>query len=170
MNFAPKVGPVVAELLSGIAALLIMYLAIQGPTFSWIDSLSSGAIAVLVLIAWILGTFFDLIRNHLEWIWDSKHFTPEELNWSFFFRGDAARLANLEHYFWSFYMLDADMAIAILLSVSSSPLIALRLRRVPIPGYMCFIWLLLLLAALLFANDARRLRYEIKALLHAESR
>jgi len=168
MDLTPKVGPLVAELLSGVAALLIFYCDFYGLSFKAIDELTSGAIVVLVLIAWILGTFFDLIRNLLEWVWDSPRFTSHELNWAFFFRGDQTRLANLEHYFWSFYLLDADMAIAILLSLMASPCIVFASAGA-ICGNNRLIWsLLLVVPALMFANDARLLRREIKALLDAE--
>jgi hypothetical protein len=113
MNLGPKIGPLVAELLSGIIALLIIYIAIHGLTFAGIDELSNGAIVVLGFLSWILGTFFDVLRNLLEWLWDRRY----PLNWAFFFRGDQGRLENLEHYFWSFYILDADVAISILFSV-----------------------------------------------------
>jgi hypothetical protein len=70
----------------------------------------------------------------------------------------------LEHYFWSFYLLDADMAIAILLSLMATPCI-LFAKVGPVPWYMWMIWSLLLVVALLFASDARLLRLEIKARL-----
>src|SRR6266478_5461756 len=70
-------------------------------------------IVVFILLAWILGTFFDLIRNLFENVWDCHWLTNCELNWPFFFHGDEKKLANLEHYFWSFYILDADMVVAI---------------------------------------------------------
>ena len=167
MNFAPKVGPLVAELLSGVISLLIIYFGFHGFSLDQIDKLTGGAIAVLVLLAWILGTFFDLIRNLLEWVWDSQYLANHPLNWTFFFRGDKDRLSNLEHYFWSFYLLDADVAIAILISVILSPCILLIAGRIII-GLKWGAWIVLLLIALLFANDARLLRREIKTFLDAE--
>jgi hypothetical protein len=167
MEFAPKVGPLVAELLSGAAALLIFYYDFHGLAFKGLDELTSGAIVVLIVLAWILGTFFDLIRNQLESIWDCHHLTTHELNWGFFFRGDEKRLAHLEHYYWSFYLLDADMAIAIALSLMFSVCI-LHLQIIPVHGHMFFIWGLLLIVASLFAIDAASLRWEIKRLLDAE--
>jgi hypothetical protein len=47
MNLGPTVGPLVAELLSGIIALLIIYVATHGLTFAGIDELSNGAIVAL---------------------------------------------------------------------------------------------------------------------------
>jgi hypothetical protein len=168
MNFGPKVGPLVAELLSGVTALLLIYFDLHGFSFEQLDKLSSAAIVVLVLLAWILGTFFDLVRNLLEHVWDSRFFATHELNWRFFFRGDEKLLANLEHYFWSFYILDADMAVAIAITVFLGPCILLlktggeRVRS----DMPWAIWIVLLVVAILFANDARLLRREIKDLLN----
>jgi hypothetical protein len=50
MNLAPKVGPLVAELLSGVAFLLVVYLELHGLSSKGIDELSNGAIVVLVLV------------------------------------------------------------------------------------------------------------------------
>jgi hypothetical protein len=115
-------------------------------------------------LAWISGTFFDLIRNLLEWVWDCRWIATQKLNWRFFFNGEPERLANLEHYFWSFYLLDADMAIAILLS--------LLLSRVFIPnGCLNLPWKLgLAFVAAMFAFDATLLRIEIKDLLDENPR
>jgi hypothetical protein len=164
MDLTPKVGPLVAELLSGVTALLILYFDFYGLSFKAIDELTSGAIVVLVLLAWVLGTFFDLIRNLLEWFWDCRLFTTHQLYWTFFFRGDEKRLANLQHYYWSFYLLDADMAIAIFVSLTFS---ILFVRTEMLSWHMLPTWGLLAFG-LLFAVDAGLLRHEIKALLDAE--
>lgn len=164
MNLAPKVGPLVAELLSGLAALLLIYFHVHGFSFEGIENLPSGAIILLAALAWISGTFFDLIRNLFEWVWDCPWITRQKLNWRFFFSGPPEHLANLEHYFWSFYLLDADMAIAILLS--------LLLSRVFIPnGHLDLLWSLgFAFVAVLFAVDVILLRIEIKDLLNGEPR
>jgi hypothetical protein len=168
MNFAPKVGPLVAELLSGVTALLIIYFDFHGFSFKEFDELTSGALVVLVVVAWIIGTFFDTLRNHLEWLWDSRWFAEHELNWAFFFRGDQKRLANLDQYFWSFYVLDADMVLAIFLSLAASVCI-LGTKIIVARRYTWLIWALLLFIAAWFANDARLLRREIKKLLDEET-
>lgn len=169
MNFAPKVGPLVAELLSGVTALLIIYFDFHGLSFNEFDELTSGAIVVLIVIAWIIGTFFDAVRNQFEWVWDSRWFAEQELNGAFFFRGDEKRLANLDQYFWSFYVLDADMVLAIALSLTAS--VCLLVTKIIVARhYTWLIWGLLLLAAAWLANDARLLRREIKKLLDEEKR
>jgi hypothetical protein len=169
MNFAPKAGPLVAELLSGVTALLIIYFDFHGLSFKEFDELTAGAIAVLVVIAWIIGTFFDALRNLLEWVWDCSRFTERELNWDFFFRGDERRLANLDQYYWSFYLLDMDMAIAIVLSLVASACF-LTAKMIPAHWYSWVIWGLLLLAAVFFEIDGMSLRWEIKKLLNEEAK
>lgn len=159
MNFAPKNGPLVAELLSGGIALLFVYFDFHGFSFQEIK-LSSSAIILLVLIAWVLGTFFDMVRNLFEWCLEYR-FPRYKLNWEFFFCGDKDRLENLEHYYWSFYLLDADTAIAILLSAIVRPFI----KTVAIRWYLWVIWIGI---GLLFALDALLLRSEIRDLLDAE--
>jgi hypothetical protein len=167
MNFAPKVGPLVAELLSGVTALIIIYYDFHGLSFKEFDELTGGAIVVLVIIAWIIGTFFDAVRNHFEWVWDSRWMSEHELNWAFFFRGDEKRLANLDQYFWSFYVLDADMVVAIVLSLAFSLYILLA-KIIVARRHTWLIWSLLLFVAAWFANDAHLLRREIKKLLDEE--
>lgn len=98
-----------AELLSGFTILLLAYFDLKGLNFGPLRCLPGLGIAAIVLLAWIFGTFFDLLRNILEWVLD---FCPRmRISWDFFFEGDEQKLANLDRYFYSFYMLDADMAI-----------------------------------------------------------
>ena len=161
MNFAPKTGPLVAELLSGVVALLFVYFDFHGLSVPEVK-LTSGAIILLILIAWVLGTFFDMVRNLFEWCLE-YHFPRYKLNWDFFFCGNKDRLENFDHYYWSFYILDADMAIAILLSVIVRPFT----KTVAIRWYLWVIWIGV---GLLFAFDALLLRCEIRDLLDAEPR
>jgi len=157
MNLSPKVGPLVAELLSGLTGVFLIYIHLHGLSFKGIEDLPSGGIILLAVLAWISGTFFDVVRNLLfESVLD--YITDEELNWSFFFKGDRERLANLESYFWSFYLLDADMMIAILLAT---------LLSIFIPhGFLDLGWRFgLVSVALVFGFDAISLRKEIKGLI-----
>jgi len=154
MNLSPKFGPLVAELLSGLTALFLVYIHLHGLSFTGIEELPSGAIIPLAVLAWISGTFFDVIRNlFVEWFLD--HIANEKVNWDFFFKGDRERLENLESYFWSFYLLDSDMAIAIFFAT---------VLTIFIPhGFLDLRWRCgCVLVALVFAWDAISLRKEIK--------
>jgi hypothetical protein len=99
MDVGPKVGPLVAELLSGFTALLLAYFDCFGPALKPLHDLPGTTIFFFILLAWIVGTFFDLIRNLLEWVWDCGWFVEDELNWKFLIHGDESKVARLEHYY-----------------------------------------------------------------------
>jgi hypothetical protein len=164
MNMAPTVGPLMAELLSGFTVLLLAYFDLYGVDFDKLKDVPNAGIVVLVLLAWILGTFFDLIRNLFENLWDCHWLTKHELNWAFFLYGDDKKLANLEHYFWSFYILDADMVVAILFFLLLGRWI-LSVTVGPAHAYPISLHVVLLVIAAMFALDAGLLRSEIKKLL-----
>lgn len=168
MNFALKVGPLVAEILSGFTALVLGYFDLNGLDFKTLKALSAPEIVGVFVLAWLLGTLFDVIRNLLEWLWDCRRLVTKPLNWRFFFEGDEQRLANLEHYFYSFYMLDADMAISILLFVFLGRWI-ISVTIGPAHVYSEFVRGFLFFIATLFALDAMLLRWEIKRYLDEEN-
>jgi hypothetical protein len=160
MDFAPKVGPLVAELLSGFTALLLAYFAVpQSPNLLHDEPiLAAGA---LTLVAWLLGTFIDALRNlTVEHVWD--WFPGQKVNWKFFVHGDPAKVANCEKYFFSFYMVDTDMAIAIALFLLVGPSVLSIIIGQAIPPYSLGRHLLLIFAALVFSFDAFLLRKEIR--------
>lgn len=166
MNFTPKVGPLVAELLSGFAVLLLGYFAIyqNGQVPPALHGNAAAAIGIFAILAWLLGTFFDMLRNRIvEWALDECY---SKIYWDFFFTGSAEKLANLEHFFFSFYMLDADMAIGLFLFVAIGPYVVSDLGLTPHVSIV-FRGVLLIIAGL-FAWDAHGLRCEIKRLLDAE--
>jgi hypothetical protein len=61
MNFAPKVGPLVAEFLAGSTALFLGYFLL--PYNFSLRPEAGFAIPAFALLAWILGTFIDAVRN-----------------------------------------------------------------------------------------------------------
>jgi len=168
MNFGSKIGPLVAELLSGFTALLLMYFELHGLDLTALKELQGARIAVFILLAWLMGTFFDVIRNLLEHVWDHKRLVKEPLNWEFFFKGEDGKLANLEHYFYSFYMLDADMAIALILFLIFGRF-TISVLIGPPHAYTVAIRLFLVVLAGVFALDAVLLRHEIKTYLYEEN-
>jgi hypothetical protein len=167
MNFAPKTGPIVAELLSGFTALLLAYFDLHGFSFQELHNLQGLDVIVIILIIWLLGTFIDVLRNLLEHLWDCRWFVNEDLNWDFFFHGEQGKLNNLDNYFWTFYVLDADLAIAILLFLFlGRQLLYMTLGEAREFGWQ--IKVILSFVAALFAFDARSLRGEIKRLIRNE--
>lgn len=159
MNFVPKAGPLVAEILSGSVILILGYFAIAyGEPAPLILHENPGiAVSLFALMAWLLGSFVDAVRNLLEELWDRR----APIRWDFFFHGQSDEIANLDHYFFSFYMADADLAIAILLYlILGRPLTSYVLgQRADFPWV---VYIMLLIVALVFARDARSLRSEIK--------
>jgi hypothetical protein len=161
VNFVPKVGPLVAEVLSGFTALLLAYFALPQSQTCLLHENSVLAAGALTLIAWLLGTFIDAFRNAVvEHIWD--WLPSQKVNWKFLVHGDPTRVANYEHYFLSFYMIDVDMAIAIVLFLSVGPCVLSVITSQPVPHYSWERHALLVIVALVFSLDAFLLRKEIK--------
>jgi len=159
MNFVPKAGPLVAEILSGSVLLILGYFAIaygeSAPPI--LHENPATAISLFALMAWLLGSIVDAVRNLLEELWDRR----APIRWDFFFHGQSDEIANLDQYFFSFYMADADLAIAIILYLvlGKSFLTQVLGRRADFPW---MVYIILLIVALVFARDARSLRHEIK--------
>ena len=91
-----------------------------------------------------------------------QHPASQKVNWKFLVHGDPTRVANYEHYFLSFYMIDVDMAIAIVLFLSVGPFVLSVITSQPVPHYSWERHALLVIVALVFALDAFLLRKEIK--------
>jgi len=167
MNFAPKVGPLVAEILSGFAVLLLGYFAIsRGDNIPLtLHDTPAAAISIFALLAWLLGTFFDVLRNLLEHILDCF----SKINWEFFFEGSPEKIANLEHYFFSFYMLDADMTIGLVafFALGRSVVTDILGAKWSLPST---VYILIPIVAAVFALDAICLRFEIKNCIDDEKK
>jgi hypothetical protein len=183
MNLGATTGPLVAELLSGLVLLLLSYFDQNGYSLELLRKLTNPEIAVLILIGWLLGTFIDALRNlseHLwdwHWLWNRLHtvfgwrwLKPAEINWNFFFRCTGKKLENLERYYWAFYILDADIAIAMMLFVVLNCVCRWRHFYGPFSAFKFGFEteLLLLGIAGVFAIDAGSIRREIRVLLGGE--
>jgi hypothetical protein len=71
MNFGEKVGPLVAELLSGFTLLLLAYFTLAQRLTSFLHEDAAVILGAFTVIAWLIGTLIDALRNVLiEWIWD----------------------------------------------------------------------------------------------------
>jgi hypothetical protein len=160
MNFTPKVGPLVAELLSGFTVVLLAYFTLYHiPSAPPLHDNPGAALAIATLLAWLLGTFIDAIRNLLEWVWD--WFSKEKFPWEFLLHGEPDKVSNLENYFLSFYRLDGDIAIAIFLFVLFAPsIISALIAAVSPPCWIRFV--LLPIIWFVFVLDAFLLRKEMR--------
>jgi hypothetical protein len=85
-----------------------------------------------------------------------------ELKWEFLIHGPADAVKNLEQYFFSFYRIDVDMAIAIVIYLAAGPKILSIVTSQSIPCYSVGKGLLLLLVIVVFVLDAFSLRREMK--------
>ena len=161
MSFAPKGGPIVAEFLSGFTALLLGYFALSQHLDQPLLHASAGiAIAASTLMAWLIGSFVDALRNFLvEGLLDRYWFA---INWEFFVKGKQEEVANIEQYFFSFYMIDMDIAIAVVLFLGFGPCILSIITERPIPHFSLGQTILFSIGALIFFLDALSLRREMR--------
>jgi len=115
----------------------------------------------LTVMAWLLGTFIDALRNLIvEDIWD--RIPNQKVNWRFFVHGETTKVTNCEKYFFSFYMIDVDLAVAIILFLLVGPLVLRIITSQAVPAYSLAKHVLLMVVALVFGLDAFSLRKEIR--------
>lgn len=157
MNFAPKVGPLVAELLSGFTALFLGYFLL--PYKFELHAKPGIALPAFAISAWILGTFIDALRNlAIESLLDNWW----RIDWKFFIHGNREHVAGVEEYFFSFYRIDMDMAAAILLFLILGPFIPYLFLNGPVVCYPIRTGLALVVPTVLFFVDAGLLRSEVR--------
>jgi hypothetical protein len=102
----------VAEILPGftvISAFIAAYLQANTTQLERLINASGGVIAavgflILFIVSWIIGTFFDAVRNLLE---------NCEIDWRFFFAGDMHKVDQLDKYYFAYYALGANFVIGI---------------------------------------------------------
>lgn len=118
MSVAPKVGPLVAEFLSGATPLLLGYFLLPYP-FT-LHSEAGFAIPAFAILAWIAGSFLDAARNLVvESILDN--WWPVE--WKYLIEGERERIAAIEQHYLSFYQIDMDMTLAVVFFLVLGPLV-----------------------------------------------
>ena len=178
MNFSLKPNTIISHFLPGTFFIVAVVVMILIENTCWIDkatSLPGGLIAVLAGIgfslALIIGLIFDAIRHLLEPIWDKLGQTDKDgLWWDFFFRGDEKILQNLMDHYYSFYVFDANLVIAILISLFCGVLFLMyeiffthEPNEVAHLRILLFGFPLVIIAFILFI-DGKNLRKEIKKL------
>jgi len=140
------------------------------------DKVSGGAAAiaifVLFLAAWVVGSFFDGLRNVLEDVWDRRAGAAEKEWWKYFLLGPPKKVEQLHEYYYSYYQLDVNFVsscvglLAVLWLLLPCPFLAnlVFLHPVSIPRTSLFS-LALILAAVVFWRDACALRMEMEKLV-----
>jgi hypothetical protein len=161
MNFAPKVAPLVAELLSGFTIVLLSYFLFPLHPIKLPQGQSALIVAAFTLIAWLVGTLIDAMRNLLiEILLDL--IPPLRIQWDFLIHGDQEKVAKVEEYFFSFYKIDMDMAVALTLFLCLSNRVLSVFVQQSVGYYPPRVGIILWVVVLIFFLDALLLRYEMK--------
>ncbi len=168
MNFDPKVAPLVAEFLAGFTAVFLGYFALPHDTTRLLSENPGILAGAAAIIAWLLGTFVDALRNFVvEHLWD--RFPAYQIDWNFLIRAEPDKVANLERYFFSFYRIDVDIALTILLFLIVGPVILCIITSEPVRYYSLGRNVVLFVVAAVFSLDACSLRREIKEYIEKNS-
>src|SRR6267378_1889380 len=118
MDYQLKPQPLIAQVLPGLfslATLSYFYYSHDPDWFTNLRQFEGGVKAILgvsfFFAAWILGTFFDAIRNILEDVVDWLR--PATAHWwDVFFKADRGKVDQLQEYYFAYYELDGNFAIA----------------------------------------------------------
>jgi hypothetical protein len=167
MNQSLQPQPRIAEVLTGVfmlGLLMVDYLYSHPMKLSELINQGTATLVVgtgvFLLLSWIAGTFFEACRNLLETRWDKL---AGKVHWNFFYEGEREKVAQLENYYFAYYTLAANYAIAI--SWFGIVKLALWLWPSAWPHYYLLFPGLVAVAAVYFL-EARSLRQEIQFLLH----
>jgi hypothetical protein len=182
MDSSIKPSPMIGEILPGFTFLVLFlfcYFRAHPCQFEWILSMGGGvALAtsgLVLIISWIIGDFFDACRDICEDRWDHLSekfarrsklikwlFGENSLRWSFFFDGDHDKVDQLEEYWFSYYKLDCNFVIGIILFLLSE-LLFWKFEPAFMKLFPWYINLIILPFVVgIFAWDARILRLGIK--------
>lgn len=169
MDWSVKPQPVIGELLPGFTTTSILvaaYLLHNSAALTESERLASsapvlaGGLALLLLTSWVLGTFFDAIRDLLEWPLDIFWFP---LNWSFLSEGTEAQVRQVESQWLAYYFLTGNFSIALsvclILSVVNRSFVPLSVE--------CTI--IITLALVIFIANTASLRHELRTLMRDDN-
>jgi succinate-acetate transporter protein len=130
MNFSLKPNPLIAIWLPGTALLIIIILTcpqIYDEKFIQYlkghRSLNIASISIILFIisifGFIIGELLDCIRDIFEEIIEKILKTSNKdswrIGWNFFVNADKDKIANLEEWYYTYYELDSNIFIGILL-------------------------------------------------------
>jgi hypothetical protein len=179
MNYTLKPPPLMAHVLPGFYALFLLALAVlilapdavpRIPDIIRKEAANPSEVAAYTLLgfvtAWLVGLTFDGFRHGIwesiadKWIWPS-----DGAWWDIFFKLDQDQLDRITESYYSYYVLDANIAftslgIALLLIIRFLWLLLHKQLIWEVAG--AFIFTLVLTAV--FARDALVLRRELRSL------
>ncbi|MGD1046719.1 MAG: SET domain-containing protein-lysine N-methyltransferase [Bacteroidota bacterium] len=169
MNLSLKPHPLVAQWVPGFTLLCVIffvaYLRCHILFLTVFNELGAPlSIFVAAVIGFVIGQLLDATRDILEDVWDEKY--PPAINWRFFFDGDSTKLKNLEEWYFTWYSLDANIAIALILFIPSNILLMINpeLRMVGI-----LVMSIVIISFVIFFRDASILRANIKSYISEQT-
>jgi hypothetical protein len=114
-----KPSPLVGEILPGFTAIVILGIAFgQAHSVDWYRLASSpttgaglGAVFVILLAAWVLGSVADSVRNIVEELFLDRRWP---VNWEFLFHAPTDSIGKLSDSWLAYYFLSCNFAITLL--------------------------------------------------------
>jgi hypothetical protein len=175
MNLSLKPNPLIALWLPGTLLVLTIawtcpYITIQDKNISklfydyW-GSINVGLATLIIfiisLLGFIVGELLDSVRDIIE-----EHiidrFKKHRINWDYFFEGDEKKITNLEEWYYTYYELDFNSTIGIL--------IIFILKIFCIVQISWIIILILIFPLSIFFFDMKIMRGEIVRLTNSEKK
>jgi hypothetical protein len=159
MNFSLKPNPLIAVWVPGFASLsAFLYLGWHEKVACLVHHPPSSALIgafgfVMVVFAFVVGDLLDAIRDFTEYFCD-RFFPKHSIKWNFFVAGKKEKVENLEEWFYTWYELDANLAIGIL--------ILLILSLFPIMPIPLWLTITLFIMMFIFGLSALLMRNEVK--------
>jgi len=162
MNFSLKPNPLIAVWVPGFltltAILFIAYLNGSGALEKLMTTVPPSFLAFWIIIAgFAVGELLDTIRDLSEYRWDHICNGKYKINWNFFFDADERHLRNLEEWYYTYYELDANLFLGILVTYVLAWLRLIRIDILP----QC----IMAIPTLIFLRGVISMRREIKNLI-----
>ncbi|MGO9480258.1 MAG: hypothetical protein ACLP05_00560 [Candidatus Kryptoniota bacterium] len=163
MNISLKPSPIIAIWLPGFAFTLFVLFSLNSWDFQKIISgqfvqggISFWSVVVVIVISFIVGQFLDAVRDILLENLVFKHICGE-VKWKFFFEAEEKYLEKLDEWFYTWYEMDANMVVAIVVAAVLD-----FLRQIHV-NFLA--WIIMVVATVFFFLDAKELRRDIKQMI-----
>jgi hypothetical protein len=163
-----KPQPLIAEILPGFATLVILacaYFSAQPEKFTAMASNRNTAAVVgggfaILLVAWIVGTFLDTIRDLIESQLDDRF----PVNWGYLLSEPIESVHRLDESWLAYYFLSGNMAIGLIL-VDAVLAVECLLGTIGFTRALVLSLVIIVIVALVYAWNSWALREEIRMLI-----
>ncbi|MGD1046740.1 MAG: hypothetical protein ABR936_15635 [Bacteroidota bacterium] len=163
MNISLKPGPIISIWLPGFALTMFVLLSLQhwdllglvGSSQSQ-SSINFWVVILVVSIAFVVGQFLDAARDIVLENFIFERFCGE-VKWEFFFEANKESLENLEEWFYTWYEMDANLVVAIVVAAILGIAGQITINFLT--------WILMTVALVLFFMDAKELRTDTKKMI-----